>query len=161
MTTAPHPHVAVLCGGVGAARFLRGLLEVVTPAQVTGIVNVGDDSEIHGLHVSPDLDTITYTLSDAVNTDTGWGLVGETWHAMQQVRAYAASAGVVVRPSAALRDGKRLKRAMTSRCAFAKSSASASPSAARAASATVHAPTPAMASSRRRTGTWCSATPSC
>lgn len=101
MTTAPHPHVAVLCGGVGAARFLRGLLEVVTPAQVTGIVNVGDDSEIHGLHVSPDLDTITYTLSDAVNTDTGWGLVGETWHAMQQVRAYAASAGVAPTDEAA------------------------------------------------------------
>lgn len=91
----------MLCGGVGAARFLRGLLEVAAPDHVTGIVNVGDDSDIHGLHVSPDLDTITYTLSDAVNTDTGWGLVGETWHAMEQVRAYAASAGVAPTDEAA------------------------------------------------------------
>lgn len=101
MTTAPHPHVAVLCGGVGAARFLRGLLEVVTPAQVTGIVNVGDDSEIHGLHVSPDLDTITYTLAEAVNPDTGWGLIDETWQAMHQVRSYAKAAGVAPTEEAA------------------------------------------------------------
>ncbi len=93
MTTADH-RVAVLCGGVGAARFLRGLLEVVTDRDVTGIVNVGDDSDVHGLHVSPDLDTITYTLADAVNADAGWGLVGETWNAMGQLRAYAAAAGV-------------------------------------------------------------------
>jgi LPPG:FO 2-phospho-L-lactate transferase len=86
--------VAVLCGGVGAARFLRGLLEVHDPALVTGIVNVGDDSVIHGLHVSPDLDTITYTLAGAVNPQTGWGLVGETWQAMEQVRAYAAANGI-------------------------------------------------------------------
>lgn len=87
------PEVAVLCGGVGAARFLRGLLAVVDPAGVTGIVNVGDDSVIHGLHVSPDLDTITYTLADAVNPETGWGLRGETWQAMEQVRRYAAANG--------------------------------------------------------------------
>jgi LPPG:FO 2-phospho-L-lactate transferase len=85
--------VAVVCGGVGAARFLRGLLAVADPAEVTGIVNVGDDAVIHGLHVSPDLDTITYTLADAVNPDTGWGLRGETWQAMEQVRRYAAANG--------------------------------------------------------------------
>jgi LPPG:FO 2-phospho-L-lactate transferase len=85
--------VTVLCGGVGAARFLTGLLEVHDPSLVTGIVNVGDDSMIHGLHVSPDLDTITYTLAGAVNPETGWGLVGETWQAMDQVRAYAAANG--------------------------------------------------------------------
>lgn len=83
--------VAVLCGGVGAARFLRGLIEVRDPATVTGIVNVGDDSIIHGLHVSPDLDTITYTLAGADNPDTGWGLRGETWQAMEQLRAHAAA----------------------------------------------------------------------
>jgi len=83
--------VAVLCGGVGAARFLRGLLAVVDPGDVTGVVNVGDDAEIHGLHVSPDLDTITYTLADAVNPATGWGLAGETWQAMEQVRRYAGA----------------------------------------------------------------------
>lgn len=94
MTPDREPDVAVLCGGVGAARFLRGLLEVVDPASVTGVVNVGDDSVIHGLHVSPDLDTITYTLASAVNPDTGWGLAGETWQAMEQLRAYAEAAGV-------------------------------------------------------------------
>lgn len=92
-TAAPMPtgRVAVLCGGVGAARFLRGLLEVHDPTAVTGIVNVGDDSIIHGLHVSPDLDTITYTLAGADNPDTGWGLRGETWQAMEQLRAHAAA----------------------------------------------------------------------
>jgi LPPG:FO 2-phospho-L-lactate transferase len=85
--------VAVVCGGVGAARFLRGLTAVVDPADVTGIVNVGDDSVVHGLHVSPDLDTITYTLAGAVDPGTGWGLRGETWNAMEQVRRYATANG--------------------------------------------------------------------
>ncbi len=83
--------VAVICGGVGAARFLRGLLFVGEPGSITGVVNVGDDSVIHGLHVSPDLDTITYTLAGAVDARTGWGLDGETWNAMEQLRAYAST----------------------------------------------------------------------
>ncbi len=70
--------VAVLAGGVGAARFLDGLVRVVPPSDVTAIVNVGDDMEWAGLHISPDLDTITYTLSDLVNPETGWGLRGES-----------------------------------------------------------------------------------
>ena len=74
--------VAALAGGVGAARLLRGLVEVVDPASVTAIVNTGDDFVIHGLTVCPDLDTVTYTLADAVNPETGWGLAGETWAAM-------------------------------------------------------------------------------
>ncbi|MGH9136841.1 MAG: 2-phospho-L-lactate transferase [Acidimicrobiales bacterium] len=74
--------VAVLAGGVGAAKFLAGLVRVVPPADVTAIVNVGDDLELHGLHISPDLDTVTYTLAGAVNPETGWGLAGETWQAM-------------------------------------------------------------------------------
>ncbi len=94
MSRSTQPNVAVLCGGVGAARFLRGLLDVVEPAAVTGVVNVGDDTTVHGLHVSPDLDTITYTLAGAVNPDTGWGLTGETWQAMEQLRTYARSAGI-------------------------------------------------------------------
>ena len=61
--------VAVLCGGVGAARFLRGLLTVHDPSLVTGIVNVGDDATVHGLHFSPDLDTITYTLAGAIDPE--------------------------------------------------------------------------------------------
>ncbi|MXX47195.1 MAG: 2-phospho-L-lactate transferase [Chloroflexi bacterium] len=70
--------VAVLAGGVGAARFLDGLVRIVPPSDVTAIVNVGDDMEWAGLHISPDLDTVTYTLADLVNPDTGWGLRGES-----------------------------------------------------------------------------------
>lgn len=88
------PRVTVICGGVGAARFLRGLVQVVDPADVTAIVNVGDDSVLHGLEVSPDLDTITYTLAGAIDPDRGWGLVDETWLAMEQVRRYAAANGI-------------------------------------------------------------------
>ena len=78
--------ITVLAGGVGAARFLVGLLRAVDPSDVTAIVNVADDFVIHGLNVSPDLDTITYTLAGQVNPDTGWGLVGESWRAMEELR---------------------------------------------------------------------------
>jgi LPPG:FO 2-phospho-L-lactate transferase len=80
--------VAVVAGGVGAARMLGGLVQVVDPASITAVVNTGDDLELHGLHISPDLDTITYTLADAVNPETGWGLVGETWQAMDALARY-------------------------------------------------------------------------
>lgn len=80
--------IAVVCGGVGAARLLAGVVRVVDPALVTGIVNVGDDLELHGLRISPDLDTITYTLAGEINPDTGWGLRGETWQAMETVARY-------------------------------------------------------------------------
>ncbi len=83
--------ITVLCGGVGAARFLSGLCEVVDPSRITGIVNVGDDSVIHGLHISPDLDTITYTLAGSMNTETGWGLRDESWNAMETLRFYGAA----------------------------------------------------------------------
>ena len=80
--------ITVLAGGVGAARFLAGLLQVVDPAEVTAVVNVGDDTQLHGLHISPDLDTVTYTLAGAINPETGWGLAGETWHAMETLGRY-------------------------------------------------------------------------
>ena len=80
--------VAVVAGGVGAARLLGGLVQVVNPASITAVVNTGDDVELHGLHISPDLDTITYTLAGAVNPETGWGLVGETWQAMEALGRY-------------------------------------------------------------------------
>jgi len=80
--------VTVLAGGVGAARMLSGIVQVVDPANVTAIVNVGDDLELHGLRISPDLDTITYTLAGEINPDTGWGLRGESWQAMDTVRRY-------------------------------------------------------------------------
>lgn len=85
---APPPAVAVLAGGVGAARMLAGLVQVVDEAAVTAIVNVGDDLELHGLSISPDLDTITYTLAGEINPETGWGLRDESWQAMDTVRRY-------------------------------------------------------------------------
>lgn len=83
-------NVTVLCGGVGAARFLRGLVQVVEPGKVTAIVNTGDDTVLHGLSISPDLDTIVYTLAGAIDPDRGWGLSGETWQAMEGLSRYAA-----------------------------------------------------------------------
>jgi LPPG:FO 2-phospho-L-lactate transferase len=83
--------VTVLAGGVGAARFLVGLVRVVPPPTVTAVVNVGDDLELHGLHVSPDLDTVTYTLAGVIDPDRGWGLAGESWQAMEMVSRYGGS----------------------------------------------------------------------
>ncbi len=80
--------IAVISGGVGAARFLSGLMQVVEPQEITAIGNVGDDIELHQLHVSPDLDTVTYTLAGAINPDTGWGLIDESWHAMEALDRY-------------------------------------------------------------------------
>lgn len=80
--------IVVICGGVGAARFMSGLLQVVEPSQVTGVVNTGDDMRLHGLAISPDLDTCTYTLADAINPETGWGLAGETWQARTTLERY-------------------------------------------------------------------------
>ncbi len=75
--------VVVLCGGVGAARLLEGVVRVVDPSDVTAIVNVADDAEFHGLHVSPDLDTVMYTLAGVVNEEHGWGLRGDTFHVQE------------------------------------------------------------------------------
>ena len=77
--------LVALCGGVGAARMLSGLVRVVPPADITAIVNVGDDMVLHGLHISPDLDTVTYTLAGMDNRDTGWGVAGETWAVMDEL----------------------------------------------------------------------------
>ena len=81
--------IAVLAGGVGAARFLRGLLIEVEPQNIASIVNTGDDTALHGLHISPDLDTVTYTLAGAIDPDRGWGLENETWTAMDALSRYA------------------------------------------------------------------------
>jgi LPPG:FO 2-phospho-L-lactate transferase len=80
--------ITVIAGGVGAARMLRALLQVVEASEVTAIVNVGDDLVLHGLHISPDLDTVTYTLADAINPDTGWGLVNESWQSRTMLEQY-------------------------------------------------------------------------
>ncbi|QXC61440.1 2-phospho-L-lactate transferase [Aquihabitans sp. G128] len=80
--------IVVVSGGVGAARMLSGIVQVVDPDRVTALVNVGDDLELHGLRISPDLDTITYTLAGEINPETGWGLRGESWQAMDSVKRY-------------------------------------------------------------------------
>jgi LPPG:FO 2-phospho-L-lactate transferase len=80
--------IAALAGGVGAARFLRGLVDVHDQRDVTVVVNTGDDVVLHGLHVSPDIDTVTYTLAGAINPETGWGLTDETWAVMQALERY-------------------------------------------------------------------------
>jgi LPPG:FO 2-phospho-L-lactate transferase len=80
--------ITALAGGVGAARFLRGLVQVVDPAEVTVVVNTADDDWFHGLYVSPDLDSVTYTLAGASNPETGWGLAGETFTAIDALARY-------------------------------------------------------------------------
>jgi LPPG:FO 2-phospho-L-lactate transferase len=86
------PKVAVLAGGVGAARFLEGLAGVVAPSDITVISNTGDDEEFFGLHVSPDIDIVIYTLAGAVDAERGWGLRGETWAALEALRRFGYDA---------------------------------------------------------------------
>src|ERR1700757_3816210 len=64
---------------------LSGLVRVVPPEGITAIVNVGDDMVLHGLHISPDLDTVTYTLAGLDNRETGWGVADESWNAMEEL----------------------------------------------------------------------------
>ena len=78
--------IVVLSGGVGGARFVRGLVEAVPPREVTVIGNVGDDLEVLGLHVSPDLDSLVYTLAGLNDEERGWGRADETWNALTTVR---------------------------------------------------------------------------
>ena len=85
--------ITVLAGGVGAARFLRGLVNVVDPERIDVVVNTGDDTVLHGLSISPDLDTVTYTVAGAIDTERGWGLADESWTAMENLARY-----VTVRP---------------------------------------------------------------
>lgn len=80
--------VAVLAGGVGAARLLTGMVRAVPPAEVTAIVNVGDDTVLHGLSICPDLDTVVYTVAGAIDPERGWGLRDESWQAMATLERY-------------------------------------------------------------------------
>ena len=82
--------VVALAGGVGAARFLRGLVRVIDPVGLTVIVNTADDDRFHGLAVSPDLDTVTYTLAGAEHPEQGWGLAAETFAVMDASARYGA-----------------------------------------------------------------------
>jgi LPPG:FO 2-phospho-L-lactate transferase len=82
----------VLSGGVGGARFARGIVDVLDPGDVTVVGNVGDDLEVFGLPVSPDLDTILYVLADLADQVRGWGRAGETWTALETAAALGAEA---------------------------------------------------------------------
>jgi LPPG:FO 2-phospho-L-lactate transferase len=77
----------VLAGGVGGGRFARAVVESVPPADVTVVGNVGDDLEVLGLHVSPDLDSVLYALAGLNDEERGWGRAGETWNALDTVGA--------------------------------------------------------------------------
>jgi len=80
--------ITALGGGVGASKLLLGLYEVLAPSLLTIIVNTGDDIELHGLKISPDLDIVTYTLAGIVDSAKGWGIRGETFHALKRLAAY-------------------------------------------------------------------------
>lgn len=80
--------IVVLAGGVGAARFLQGVVQVVPQERLTAIVNTGDDRDFYGLHVSPDLDIVMYTLAGVVDEVHGWGFHNDTYNTMQQLTRY-------------------------------------------------------------------------
>jgi LPPG:FO 2-phospho-L-lactate transferase len=82
--------VVALAGGIGAGKFLRGLSRVVPGDDLTVIVNVADDVVVHGLHVSPDPDSVTYWLGGVFDRDRGWGRAGETFRATEELRAFGA-----------------------------------------------------------------------
>jgi len=80
--------ITALAGGVGASRFLEGLSRVIPPEEISIIVNTGDDIEMFGLYIAPDLDIVTYTLAGVVNAETGWGLAGDTFNCLEQLLGY-------------------------------------------------------------------------
>jgi len=80
--------ITVIAGGVGAARFLQGLLAVHSPSQVTIVSNVGDDAEFFGLHVSPDIDAVLYHLSGLADEEQGFGLTGDTYEVLEALPRY-------------------------------------------------------------------------
>ena len=80
--------LACLAGGVGAARFLEGLVRVVPPKDVTIIVNTGDDVDFYGLHVSPDIDIVMYTLAGIVDEAKGWGVKGDSFKCLEVLGRY-------------------------------------------------------------------------
>jgi LPPG:FO 2-phospho-L-lactate transferase len=81
-------HYTVLAGGTGAAKFLRGLVRVVPQEEIHVVVNIGDDTEVWGLHVSPDIDSIAYGLSGKLDTVRGWGLSNESFRCLQEIQCF-------------------------------------------------------------------------
>jgi LPPG:FO 2-phospho-L-lactate transferase len=85
--------VVAIAGGIGAGKFLRGLVRVVEPANLCVVVNTGDDIDIHGLRISPDLDSVTYWLADEMDRERGWGRRDETFRATEELARFDADAG--------------------------------------------------------------------
>jgi LPPG:FO 2-phospho-L-lactate transferase len=84
--------ITALAGGVGAARFLTGLVKLVNGKDLSIIVNTGDDIELFGLHISPDVDIVTYTLAGIVDEEKGWGIRGDTFHCLEALRKFNCEA---------------------------------------------------------------------
>lgn len=80
--------ITCLAGGVGAAKFLQGLVRVIPKKDVTVVINTGDDIELHGLHISPDLDIVMYTLAGIVDEEKGWGIKDDTFHCLSMLKRY-------------------------------------------------------------------------
>ncbi len=115
--------ITALAGGVGASKLLLGLYEVMDPTLLTIIVNTGDDIILHGLKISPDLDIVTYTLAGVVDSAKGWGLRGETFHALKHLAGYGREnwfnlgdrdLATHIHRTAMLADGKTLSQAADS-----------------------------------------------
>ncbi len=118
--------VAVIAGGVGAARFLEGLVSVVPPRDVTVIVNTGDDAEMYGLRVCPDVDIVTYHLAGLADTARGWGLLHDTFHVVEGLRRLGEDAwfnlgdhdlATCLHRTLALRAGRALHEVTAATCA--------------------------------------------
>src|SRR5687767_10172796 len=82
--------IVALAGGVGAGKFLRGLVRVVPAEEVLVVVNTGDDIVLHGLRVCPDVDSVTYWLAGVADRERGWGRAGETFRATEELRRLGA-----------------------------------------------------------------------
>src|ERR1700736_447845 len=82
--------ITLLAGGIGGARIVRGLRATYPEAQLTVIGNTGDDISLFGLHISPDLDTVMYTLGGGISEEQGWGRSGESFTVQQELAAYGA-----------------------------------------------------------------------
>lgn len=92
MVLSDQTRVVALAGGVGGAKLAYGLAQILPPEHLTVVGNVGDDFELYGLHISPDLDTLMYTLAGVANPATGWGLADETWQILDMLRRYGEDA---------------------------------------------------------------------
>lgn len=111
--------IVTLAGGVGAARFLEGLVQVVEPESVVAIVNTGDDIMLHGLYISPDVDIVTCTLAGIIDQQQGWGIAGDTYEALSLLAQFGAATwfklgdrdlALHIRRSELLREGQTLSQ---------------------------------------------------